>query len=227
MLKHTILWGLLLLGSTLSPSVYAQLSKGTRYWGGTVEFSGAYGSGERQSLNSKTRSTFQNIGPELQWGVFTNATTLVGLGVGYNLSWYLDNTLATETTNRNLSQSISLLPFLRKYKVLNERWWLFLHGEVGPTYQWDSWRLRGQNTRGESQSDRWQYGLMIKPGVVYHFPKKRWAIEGYANVLSLNALYRPVLPGGQHFSLSTAVGTRVPSLFTLRIARYTSPSSTN
>lgn len=226
-MKKLFLWGILVALSGWFP---AQAQKGTTYWGGTVHFSG------KKSDNGFTGGDlFQNYGshtvsPELQWGKFVNSSTVVGLGLGYHLHWYKNTDESTSGVVRyqyhNINQGVELLPFVRKYKFLNDRWAVFLHGEVGPTYGWYNVKRVASKVEN-TKSNRWQHSLSIKPGLVYSFPGKKISIEGYANILSLRASYsqpNAEIGQGQYFNFSTFLSTSLPSAFELRLAKNINPT---
>lgn len=205
----------------------AQVQKGTKYLGGTVSVKGEVKNGKGEFDNSTLKINEHTISPELQWGKFTNATTMIGLGARYGFSWvkYSSGSPASNSSS-NISQSVTLLPFIRKYKSLGERWAVFLHAEIGPTYNWS----KSKSTFSVSdynKSHNWQYELSVKPGVVYFLPKKNLAIEGYADVLSLGASYTNFPnDSGRNFNFATGFSTDFPSYFTVRIAKYL-PTNTN
>ncbi len=202
----------------------AQVQDGATYWGGTVKLDGDARSSRDVFSTSTSNSSRHSITPELQWGKFINATTMIGLGTRYSFTWNKNESGITSAPSQSRSsgssQSVSLLPFLRKYKPLGERWAVFLHAELGPTY---NWRNSKSTFSGPSpdKGHNWQYELSVKPGVVYFFPKKNLAIEGYADILSLGATYTDFEEdNGRQFVFSTGFSTSFPSYFTIRIAKY-------
>ena len=225
-MKRILLIGLV---CCLCFTAQAQLQKGTKYLGGTVSFNGT--TSESHLVNQKSDSQGSNqhtIIPELQFGYFVNSTTMIGLGLQYNLLWYNTRSSLPEVKNTSVLQSWQLSPFIRKYKTFGNRWAVFLHGEVGPSYQLDKYKIKGDNPY-ESKGDYWKYRLSVKPGIVYTFPKKTWAVEAYANVLSLDFTYLPVTSGtssARQIILTSGLSTSFPTYFTLRIAKYI-PSKAN
>ena len=209
----------------------AQVEKGTKYWGGTVSLNGEVQSSREKIGTSTSNNSRHTISPEVQWGKFTNATTMIGLGARYGFTWSKNASGIASTPNSSYSssgtnQSIALLPFIRKYKRMGERWAVFLHTEVGPTYNWRNSKSTSiyQNS---NKRHNWQYELSIKPGLVYFFPKKNLAIEGYADILSLSASYSNFEEdGGRQFTFGTGFSTSFPSYFTVRVAKYL-PAKTN
>lgn len=199
-----------------------QVQDGTRYWGGTITARGEAQSNKGEFDNSTSKGNQYDISPELQWGKFTNATTMIGLGARYSFSWGKNSAGSPSVSNSNsyISQSVTLLPFIRKYKPLGERWAIFLHAEIGPTYNWSKSKSSFSGS-DYAKSHYWQYELSVKPGVVYFSPKKNLAIEGYADVLSLGASYTN-FPNdlGRNFNFATGFSTDFPSYFTVRIAKY-------
>lgn len=227
---HKLLLACLLFGLTGSGPTLAQLQKGTTYWGGTLSLNGN-GNRSHSADNTSIFSSNGNhtLAPEVQWGVFLNPTTQIGLGTRYSLRWDSSRYASSPTSEgdgKYIQQSVQLLPYLRKYKALSERWALFLHGEAGAGYYWYSYRQQGDfNTSFDT--DYWQYTLSIRPGLVYFFPNRRWAIEGYADILSLNASFVPRRENvGRNIQFRSGFSTGFPSLATLRIAKYI-PTSTN
>lgn len=155
---------------------------------------------------------------------------MIGLGGRYSFAWQkysyeLTSAPNSEYQQKITNQSIGLLPFIRKYKPIGERWAVFLHAEVGPTYNWQKSKI-SSTTDNLDKGHSWEYKLSLKPGLVYFFPKRRLAIEGYANILSLNASYSDFegSSGGQ-FLFSTGFSTMFPGYFTIRIAKYLPPKT--
>lgn len=79
------------------------------------------------------------------------------LGVGARYSFYRTSDRqeipGTPNANRDvtgLNQSVAILPFIRKYKSLNERWAIFIHSEIGPTYSWRKYKNTG-STQSEDK----------------------------------------------------------------------------
>ena len=200
----------------------AQVLDGARYWGGTINIEGS--SEKENGISSRTTGQ-HTISPELQWGKFVNPTVMLGVGLRYSLYQTIDQQEipGTPTIHRDvigLHQSIAILPFIRKYKSLNDRWAIFLHGEIGPSYNWSKFKNNGSSS-SDDKNHNWQYELNVKPGLVYFFPRKKVAIEGYADVLSFSAKYSPYSDNtGRGISLSTGLSTSFPNYFTIRIAKY-------
>lgn len=212
-----------LLGAIcLAGEVHAQLPKGTKYWGATINLTGETSKTKNEDNTHETfKTNSHSIGPEVQCGVFVTNSTMIGLGLRYNVQ-------LSKTRNDDLNykwsytnQSFDLLPFVRKYKSLGERWSVFLHGEIGPGYAWSKTTIKGTNA-SEDKGDVWYYRVNIKPGVVYTFPKKKWSVEAYTNLLSLDARYFPHSGVARQFYLGTAFSSGFPSYFSLRLAKYIS-----
>ena len=148
---------------------------------------------------------------------------MIGLGARYGFTWssYASGVSSNPSSSSSgTNQSIALLPFIRKYKTLGDRWTVFLHAEGGPTYNWRRSKSSGTN-QNPDRGHNWQYELGIKPGLVYFLPKRNLAIEGYANVLSLNASYADFEDdSGRQLAFSTGLTTNFPGYFTLRMAKY-------
>jgi len=217
-----LLPGLMLLAG----SAEAQLQKGMRYWGGTINFNGGFSRSENEfDKSDRTKSSNPTVYPELQVGWFVSGKTMLGVGLRYGLEYQKNDQQPFDYYNKQLQQSIQLLPFIRHYYSLNERWSIFIHGELAPAYSWTKYKTGGLIPT-TTKDDYWQYRLSIKPGVVYTFPNKKWSIEAYTNFLSLNFRYLPYPDdGGREFSFETGLNTNFPSYFSLRIARYIQPKN--
>ncbi|WP_247237893.1 hypothetical protein [Telluribacter sp. SYSU D00476] len=230
MLKPYLLWGLLLLASTLSPSVHAQLSKGTRYWGGTVEFSGNASKSKRPNSAIGGEGGSFEVMPEVQWGRFRNATTLWGLGLGYTYQSSRSESISllngrdiqiTDQTGN--SHIIGFRPFFRKYKLFNDRWGIFLHTELQVNYTQRRFTSRNGGYGANEYRNTinfWGGGLSIRPGIMYRLGQRGWSLEGYANVLGLGLNYDRLPDGDNYFTFSSYANSSFPSLITLRVARY-------
>ncbi|MCE6992385.1 hypothetical protein [Dyadobacter sp. CY323] len=209
---------------SLAGKVHAQIPKGTVYVGGTVKFDGETSRSEDKSdadIFNKRGSHF--VTPELQLGKFIGEHTMLGIGLKHRFAMSRTNYDPGGYKSVGTSNTISFLPFIRQYKSLGKNWSVFLHGEIGPQFQWNKSKETNDAETRTIKEDFWQYGLSINPGVVYVFPKSGWAIEGYASILSLNANYLPFKDKvGSYFTLNTGISTGFPSFFTLRVAKYIS-----
>jgi hypothetical protein len=208
----------------LASEVHAQLQKGTGYVGGTVKFNGEASRNEDKSdadVAGKAGSHW--VTPELQLGKFIGEHTMLGIGVKYSLAINRSSYNPGGYKSVGTSNSVFLLPFIRQYKSLGKNWSVFLHGEIGPQFEWLKTKETNDAETRTIKHDRWRYGVNIQPGIVYVFPKSGWAVEGYASILSLNATYLPFKDKvGSYFVLNTGISTGFPSFFTLRVAKYIS-----
>ena len=204
----------------------AQAQRGTTYWGGTVRLDGRLSHTKDLDKNSKSGFTENRITPEIQWGKFINPTTMIGLGIVYDLTWTrqispVASGTGAEMKSRGVYQSADVLPFLRKYKFVNEHWAVFLHGQTGKSFgvkafKWDNL------SREDRKENYTYYRLEIKSGLVYTFPGKQLSIEGYFNLLSLSALYKPLIEEANQprkFTFSTGLSTSFPRLIQIRMAK--------
>ncbi|WP_031525892.1 hypothetical protein [Dyadobacter crusticola] len=209
-------------------NAHGQIQKGTGYVGGTISFDGETSRSKEPAdpLNS-ARTRRHTIAPEIQFGKMIGERTMLGLGVRYNVTYNRTKYDENDLANSQLSQGIALLPFIRQYKSLgSSNWSVFLHGELGPQYQW----IRTTNIQGSTPvneyRDFWQYGVSIKPGIAYVSKKNGWAIEGFADILSLNANYVPFKDDAPSvFTLNTGIATAFPNVITLRVAKYIFPKN--
>ncbi len=230
-MKKLLLLGMLVGMIGWLPAV-AQVLDGMTYWGGTVGFSGTLGGNHPVNGDRSRRYGNHTIVPEIQWGKAINSKTVIGLGTRYTLMWNGNRQTSSQPnsyngSNRFIRQSVAILPFIRRYKTLGNRWALFLHAEAGPAYSWD--RNKNKGTSVDTQtSNYWQYSLNVRPGVVYFFPGKKISLEGYVDFLNLGAKYIPLRPEtnqARQITVSLGSSTSFPSYFALRLAKNISPNS--
>ncbi|ACT96097.1 hypothetical protein Dfer_4896 [Dyadobacter fermentans DSM 18053] len=205
-------------------SAHAQLQKGMKYWGATVNFSGEFSRDEVPAYDNEVNKTSRPaISPEAQLGWFVSDKVMLGVGLRYGLTYQKTAIKSSDFESRSLSQNLQLLPFIRRYFSMNDRWAIFIHGELGPNYSWSKVINKSIDT---DKNDYWQYGLTVKPGVVYTFPNKKWSVEAYTNFLSLGFNYFPFpRDNGREITVSSGLNTNFPSYFSLRIARYIQPKN--
>jgi len=199
----------------------AQLQKGTKYWGGTISFNGTlHRNQDKFDKDNVSKIRKPIISPEAQLGWFVSDKVMLGVGLRYSIQQEKTIYEPSGYKNSTLSQSLQLLPFIRRYYSLGDRWALFIHGELAPNYSW--WKSKSEDiTTVTDKSDIWQYGLAVKPGVVYTFPNKKWSVEAYTNFLSLNFNYMPFPEDhGRQFNVDSGIDTGFPSYFSFRIARH-------
>jgi hypothetical protein len=206
----------------LAGNAEAQWQKGTKYWGATINFDGEFQRNENKyDKSDRTKTSNPAISPEAQLGWFVSGKTMLGIGLKYGFDFEKNDQRTLDNFTTDLRQSLKLLPFIRQYYALDDRWAVFIHGELGPQYSWSKHKNKGF-IPSTSKSDYWQYGLSVKPGVVYTFPNKKWSVEAYTNFLSLDLNYLPFPDddGGRQIQFATGFSTNFPAYFSLRIARY-------
>lgn len=211
-----------ILGANISLSA----QKRTNYLGGTVMFNRSSDETMRESDEPRKDITKDNsIAPEIQWGYYINNSTVVGIGLKYTFFW-TQNTANDLSIKSARNQALEFMPFIRRYKMIGNRWAMFLHAEVGPKYNWDKSYSTGTESY-ETKYEFWHYNLSVRPGVVYFFPNKKWALEGYANIASLGATFIPVTSHNprQIFINSSFQNPKSSIYFSLRLVRYFSPKT--
>ena len=125
---------LFILGANISLSA----QKSTNYWGATVTFNRSAAETNEESDNPTKYITKSNtITPEIQWGYYVNNSTVVGIGLKYAFSWRQYTNIASLGIKSERDQALEFMPFIRRYKMIGNRWAMFLHTEVGPKYKLD------------------------------------------------------------------------------------------
>ncbi|MCF2442900.1 hypothetical protein L0657_02945 [Dyadobacter sp. CY345] len=213
-MKKTLLFGIVSL-LWLSIPVKAQLEKGTKYLGGTVNLTGVHG---KSSVSTTTKSNQVNISPEIQLGKFIKDNRLVGLGVGANLNliWFKDNSNTDDYKNKTNYNQFFLSPYIRHYKSLNSKFAIFLNSSVDLSYL----SIKSQTDFLSSSENGYGIALNIVPGISYWITP-RFALESDINLLNLGVGYQDFL-NTKTVSFNSAVTSSIPSYFSVRASWYLS-----
>jgi len=197
----------------LAGPVKAQLGKGTKYWGGTLSFSG---------VNNKSKNDFSSsvnqlsLSPSIQAGKFIKDNRMIGLGLGATI-YYLESKDSNNRPDSKYStteNSYSLSPFIRHYKSLSPKWAIFLNSSAQLSYMTMKLKIYGDKRR----EDGYGAGLQILPGVAY-WVSPRFALESDINFLSLGAGYKDFL-GAKSVYFNSALTSSLTSYFSIRASWY-------
>ena len=203
----------------LAGSAEAQFQKGTVHWGATISAEGSLNNLKTyESVEVKTNSHV--ISPSVQFGRFIRENTMFGLKLTPTFNLY-NNDLAgpnVEQKYKSNYTTITLSPFVRRYKFLSEKWAIFLQPGLNLSY------FHGKNTSAEDEtSNGYGGGIYIVPGIVYRV-SPRFAIESDLNVLSLNLNYFH-MEDWDNFQFSAGATSSIQSYFGLRASWYLTKSN--
>ncbi|MBA3901179.1 MAG: outer membrane beta-barrel protein [Bacteroidetes bacterium] len=155
-------------------NAYAQISKGSKLIGGSLNF---YSSDNIQGhALEKSSSNSQNFNSQVFGGYFIKDNLAIGLGAGYGLQ--KSSNEANNHTSVNTSNRISFMPFTRYYKMVNDNFGIFAQAQLGfiagsSKSQQDSPGVHNLNP----QSKFTTLNLTVSPGVCY-FLTNKFSLEG-------------------------------------------------
>lgn len=205
----------------LAGSAEAQFEKGTKHWGATINFSGSSRSYKTGDFIKSTQNN-HGVSPAIQFGKFTKDNMMLGLRLTPSFT-FGKQTLTDQGTDfeaTNTFMSITLSPFIRRYKSLNEKWAIFLQPGLNVSY------LRGTTDRSDAGKDHdngFGAGAYVLPGIVYRVTP-RFALEADANVLSLNLTYSN-LNSTNSFGFNAGFTSNIQQYFSLRASWYLATSN--
>lgn len=209
---------LMLLAVSVGVEASAQIEKGTQFWGGTVSGSGSFSSSENE--NGAGSSSKNDLELRLQGGVFTKSNFMVG--VGAQGSFYPEtmetNAMNSLSRRTNTTSIYSLVPFVRWYKPLNERFSLFLEPSLSAGFRFSRNTSSGGFGESRSTGEEFRSSLNVVPGISYRLGK-RFALEADVNILRLGLDFN----SGKDYSsfrFASSVSSGINSYFGLRGAFY-------
>lgn len=205
----------------LAGSAEAQFEKGTKHWGATIGFSGS-------SQNYKTGDFIKysqaghSVNPAVQFGKFTKDNTMLGLRLTPSLSFskQTQNDRNSDFEATNTYTSVTLSPFIRRYKSLGTKWAIFLQPGLNISY------MRGVTKRSDAEKDHddgFGAGAYVLPGIVYRVTP-RFALEADANVLSLNLTYSN-FASTNAFGFNAGFTSNIQQYFSIRASWYLTTSN--
>lgn len=159
---------------TSSFNSFSQIKKGSILAGASLSFNGskfdesfAYTdfNGDVVYNSWEVKNTYGYV--SLNYGVFSNASTLWGASVGYN---YDNNTSEVPASNSN-SNTLSFGVNLRKYRKLHEKWYFTLNLKPRAGFT----RTKGGD-QYQFKSSAITYNIGIAPGLTY-FINSQWILS--------------------------------------------------
>ncbi|MCF0053282.1 outer membrane beta-barrel protein [Dyadobacter sp. LJ53] len=204
----------------LMGEVQAQVQKGTRYWGATINSNGQTNSQKFDSPYESDNKVI-NISPSLQTGWFFKENTMFGVGLSPSISFFRlkSNLVGTEIKSGYNGLAVNLTPYIRRYKALSSKWLLYVHSGVSLSY------VRGKDFQGDESSFENGYGvgLGIVPGVAYRLTPRFW-LETDVSVFNLNLSYLN-FNDNNNVSFQTGLRSEIQQYFTVRAAWYIQKSN--
>lgn len=203
----------------LAGSAEAQFEKGTKHWGATIGFSGASQAFETDLSEFKVSN--HSVSPAIQFGKFTKDNTLLGLRLTpfFSFNKHKQDDQYTDYEARSNYMSLTLSPFIRRYKSLNPKWALFLQPGVNISYMRASTK---ESNEEKDHNDGFGAGAYVLPGIVYRVTP-RFALEADANVLSLNLTYSNL--SSNSFGFNAGFTSNIQQYFSIRASWYLTTSN--
>lgn len=193
---------------------WAQVVKATKYWGAGISLSGSNTHTKEENTDNEYKSTQLSFGPSLQFGSFYKDNRLFGVALSTTFDGYSYKTENSDRQSQNLTR-IGLSPFLRQYKTLGTKWFLFLQEAVPMGY---TFYKNDFNTNDKNGFDA---GISVVPGVSYKV-SDRFLIESDINLLSLGLNYSDQ-PNSKSFSFQSSVTSGIQNTFGIRATWFLSP----
>lgn len=195
--------------------VHAQLGKGTRYWGTTVNFNGNHQKSD-YTADEQYKNNSLDINPTLTTGWFIADNRMFGLSLTANLSFYKNKSqyFGTEQTSNESDLAFALSPFIRYYKSINPKWALFLDTGLNLAYL----RTKEYNGGTYNYENGYFTGIFVEPGISYWITP-RFSLESNINVLYL-ALNYTNMDDVNRVSLSSNISTSLTQYFGIRASWY-------
>lgn len=172
----------LAIGTCIIQVSQAQISKGSWFLGGSVNF----GSGKSKTdvLNStamdrENKQTTWGFRPQLGKAIADNRI----LGVYFNLggSKFQDELLSNKARSENSIYGGGI--FLRQYYSIGKRFFVFGEGSLGLDYsKGEAWVTQGGPERKDFSSRNFTTSLNLSPGISYQAGRKLF-LEAYLNSL--------------------------------------------
>lgn len=220
MKKHFLLLlpGMLLLAGKAE----AQFEKGTKHWGTTISLGGSLQTQKADSDYGTFKFNNHSLSPAIQFGKFTKDNTMLGLRLSpyFNFSKRSQKNTNSDLEAHDNYMSLTLSPFIRRYKSLNPKWAIFLQPGLNFTYI----RSTDKTTNSEKDhDDGFAAGAYILPGIVYRVTP-RFALEADVNVLSFNLLYSN-FPSSNSFGINAGFTSNIQQYFSIRASWYLTKSN--
>jgi hypothetical protein len=205
-----------LLGAIfLAGKANAQLQKGTRHWGATINFNGD-NSRYDYAPDADYKNNILNATPSIQAGWFTKDNKMVGVRLTTSLSWFRGKNVGSGFENKSGTNlmAINLSPFIRHYKSLSPKWAIFLHSAANLAY------IRSKSFTGDDKDhdNGYSAGVYINPGISYWITP-RFSVESDINVLSLGASYSHY-NDTNNITFNTGVTSSISQYFGIRASWY-------
>ena len=194
---------------------WAQVVKGTKYWGAGVSLSGSNSHVTQDNTDYEYKGGQISFAPSLQFGNFYKTNRLFGVELSTTYTGFSYKSQDGDKEKQN-STRVGLSPFLRQYKTLGTKWFLFLQEAVPLGY---TFHKNDFNTNDKNGFDA---GITIKPGVSFKV-SDRFLIESDINLLSLGLIYSDQ-PGGKSFSFQSSISSGIQSTFGIRAAWFLTPA---
>ncbi|WP_342086995.1 hypothetical protein [Dyadobacter sp. OTU695] len=205
----------------LAGNAEAQFDKGTRHWGATISFSGntqVY----KSNTGTEAKLGNQSLSPSIQFGKFYKDNTMFGLRFTpfFSFNKQSQDGWGNDYDIHNNFMSLTLSPFIRRYKSLGPKWAIFLQPGLNLSYLRGA--TKGTDTEKE-HNDGFGAGAYILPGIVYRITP-RFALEADANVLSLNLNYSN-LNSINSFGFNAGFTSNIQQYFSIRASWYLTTSN--
>ena len=206
-MKKKLRWAMLLC-PLLIGTAYGQFDQGTRFLGATVSLDGKHSKVMDYNQLRDIKSNTFNVTPEFQVGKFYKNNRMMGIGVSLKGNFY------SSYNYKSNSVTPTIAPFLRQYKFLGKRFFLYLEEYVPIQYSIGKQTVSGV----KNENNYFAIGIAVQPGIGFKVGKNFY-VESNINLLGLNANYKDS-QNQNTFTFNSAISTHINSQFSIRAAWY-------
>lgn len=203
----------------LAVTAKAQFQKGTTHFGATIS---AEGTGTHSKGNSiEYKSGNHNLSPSVQTGWMVKDNRMFGLRLGSTMVLRSSKFEDSGPLNRFIDNTYSLnfSPFIRHYKVINDKWALFLDAGLEGSYIWSVNKVDDLSEK----ENGYGVGLYVQPGITYRI-SPRFALETDLQLFSLGVGYTD-FKKVEGFNFNAGITSGIGSYFGVRAAWYLQKSN--
>lgn len=164
---------LTLVALTIAHLSHSQINKGALLLEGGLSFSQSeytddFNSSAISNLYEVKMTQF-SLSPRI--GYFVNETFLIGIGAGYSFSGTKsESSDSLRLANDRSTNIFSISPYVRKYIVLSDKFYLDVTGRLSAGMGWTKYDMNSDRTE-----DVFKVGVDIIPGFTY-FVNPKWAV---------------------------------------------------
>jgi hypothetical protein len=154
----------------------AQIARGTKFAGLALNFNGANTNNQNTDYSYKQKNWGIGLNPEYAAFLKDNFALGIGLNFSYGGSKSESSNLDSQSSSRSINTNYSIRPFIRNYKMLGQKFGIFLHSSFSASIGKQKTKNSNEEGNSENQYNTLGLGLSVGPGIVY-FISEKWVVE--------------------------------------------------